>query len=218
MLGTQLPESLILPLPLLTDSERAGDGRQAGAGRREDAGEVGIFGRQRDGRVERLLLVVVAIDLSTISMPGYFFDLVPEGLDPERSGWPPSAGPRRSATLPLCRPCFASSIARRNGRSNSLVAWLTKNGRPSGAESASKVMTFAPSFWARFIAGTTASGSLGATAMAGTWRSARLLMMSTCALALDCGRAVVLDGAAGLLGGDLRARRAWRCSRGWWST
>ena len=63
MLGTQLPDTLILPLPLSTDFERPRDGRQARAGRREDAGQIGIFGGQRDGRVERLLLVVVAVDL-----------------------------------------------------------------------------------------------------------------------------------------------------------
>ncbi len=46
-------------------------------------------------------------------------------------------------------------------------------------------MTLAPSFWARFIAGTTAFGSLGAIAIAATWRSARLLMIAIWASALD---------------------------------
>ena len=61
-----------------------------------------------------------------------------------------------------------TSRSRPEAADESLVAWLTKNGRPSLPESASKVITLAPSFCARFIAGTTASGSLGATAIAAT--------------------------------------------------
>ena len=88
------------------------------------------------------------------------------------------------ATLPLPSRSLASPSAP-NLPTDSVVAWLTKNDRPSLPESASKVMTLAPSFWARFIAGTTALGSLGAIAIAGTWRSARLLMIAIWASALD---------------------------------
>jgi hypothetical protein len=63
---------------------------------------------------------------------------------------------------------------------------LTKKGRASTAESASNVITFEPMRWARFIAGATAFGSLGATAIAATRRSARLLMIAICASPLDC--------------------------------
>ena len=75
-------------------------------------------------------------------------------------------------------PMASASLTAPNRPTELVVAWLTKNGRASTAESASNVMTLEPMRWARFIAGATALGSLGATAMAGTRRSARLLMMA----------------------------------------
>src|SRR5260370_279416 len=69
------------------------------------------------------------------------------------------------ATFPLY-PITSASLPAPHLPTDSVVAWLTKNGRPAGAESASNVITLAPSFWARFIAGTTALVSLGAIAMA----------------------------------------------------
>ena len=86
----------------------------------------------------------------------------------------------------------------------SLVAWLTKNGRPPTA-SASKVTTLAPSFCARSMAGTTASGI---ARRHGDRRDVAIgKAVDDIDLRLGAGfrRAVVLDLAAGLLGGDLRA-------------